>query len=519
MSADINSTNVAKAILDPVVTPPVAPVAPMTVTLVAALENLTGSSGADSFTGLVTSAVGSTLTAGDVIDGGAGVDTLTVNLAGTATAVLGGAKVSGIELLNIHNVGTGVATLDASTLPELTTLTSDRSSGAVSLSLLSQGTAVILKGDGATQLGGHQLAYDGKAQTVGIALDGSANAVKLGGLAVGGAELSSVTISSTGVANTVASLDLSSASKLASVTIQADGALSVTSLALPVAATALAIKGAGAVDIASVLSTVTSLDASTNTGGVTVALGGSTTLSFAGGTGNDVVKTGAVLVATASVDAGGGTDTLVVTDSTHLGASAAFYKGFEQVSVLNGVTANISTLAANITIGTIKITDGASATGVTGLTAAQAANIEILAANGTGAITIGLAVTTGSTDTVKMALNTAAGNAIDLTAVVLTGVENLELTGNGNGNLTLTTGQAQSLHTITITNAGVNNITLASGNKTGGLVIDASTSTGATTIDASAHSAGGLTLKGGSGGNVLLGTNSADTLIGGAGDD
>jgi hypothetical protein len=516
VTADAASVNVAEATLNPVATPPVVPV---NVILVEALENLTGTSGADSFTGLVTSAAGSTLTAGDVIDAGAGIDTLTVELAGTATAVLGGATVSGIEVLNLRNAGTGVATLDASTLPALTAVNSDRSGGSVVLTSLAQGTTVTLKGDGAAQLGNHQLAYDAKAETVGVVLDGSANAVKLGTLQIGGTALSALTISSTGAANTVTSLNLGGAATLASVNILADAALSVTSLGLPVSATLLTIKGAGAVDIGSTLSNVSTINAADTSGGVSVALGGSTTLSFTGGKGNDVVKTGAVLIAGASVDAGAGSDTLIVTNSAHLGAvPSTFYRGFEKVGVLDGVTANISTLAANNTISTIQITDGTGVTGVTGLTAAQAANIEILAANGTGAITIGLAVPNGASDTVKATVNTANGNAIDLTAVVLTGVENLELTGNGNGSLTLTTGQAQSLHTVTITNAGVNNITVSGGNKTDGIVIDTSTSTGATTIDASAHEYA-ITLKGGSGGNVLLGSNAADTIIGGAGDD
>ena len=265
---------------------------------------------------------------------------------------------------------------------------------------------------------------------------------------------------------------------------------------------------------------------------MTTTLNAATTTKFVGSAGNDVVTTVAVLAAGASVDAGVGTADRLVISGAHLTAAAgALYKGFEQVQVADGVSADVSLLAANNTINTVIIADGGAATGVTGLSAAQAANVQITSANATGAITIGLtgATTAGQIDTVKAALttSTAAGLAqnSDLTGVVLAGVEKLELTANGttaanSGTVTLTTTAATALDSIILKSAGVNSITIAAGQTATNLTVDASGSTGNTTINASAYTVTtGAVLKGGSGNDTLTGGANNDVIVGGAGTD
>ncbi|WP_084330883.1 calcium-binding protein [Castellaniella defragrans] len=105
-------------------------------------------------------------------------------------------------------------------------------------------------------------------------------------------------------------------------------------------------------------------------------------------------------------------------------------------------------------------------------------------------------------------------------------MEKLVLDGNGTvaaatGGVTLTTTNAISLDSsITLSNAGVNSITIAGGQTATNLIVDASGSSGATTINASAYAVGtGAQLLGGSGNDTLTGSANNDIIKGGAGND
>jgi hypothetical protein len=430
----------------------------------------------------------------------------------------------------------------------------------VTVTNLASGASATLKGNTTTVLGAVTVGYVAAATTANLNLDGGVVAATPA-LSVNGTGLTSAVITSTGAANSLATNGITFTNgAVKTVTVDAQSNVATGSITGLAAASSIVVKGSGTANIGTLQATnVTSVDASANTGGVTAVLNNVTTLNVVGGAGNDVFTTGAVLATGASVNAGAGTaDRLVIADATHLtSVTGAFYKGFEQVQVADGVTADVSQLATNNTISAVLIADAAGATGVTGLTAAQAAAVQIVSANGTGAITIGVAgaTTSGQIDTVKAALTTSttAGVAqnIDLTGLVLAGVEKLELTANGttaanSGTVTLTTAGATSLDSILLKSAGVNSITIAATHSANNLVVDASGSTGNTTIDASAYAvATGASLKGGAGNDVLIGggavvaiataatataaatltsiantvVTGADTLTGGAGSD
>uniref|UniRef100_UPI002AFE34BE bluetail domain-containing putative surface protein n=1 Tax=Castellaniella sp. TaxID=1955812 RepID=UPI002AFE34BE len=114
---------------------------------------------------------------------------------------------------------------------------------------------------------------------------------------------------------------------------------------------------------------------------------------------------------------------------------------------------------------------------------------------------------------------------IDLTGLTLAGVEKLVLDGNGSvaastGTVTLTTANAISLDSIILNNAGVNTITIAGAHGATNIHADASGSTGATTIDASAYNTTtGAQLFGGSGNDFIEGSARSDIINGGAGND
>lgn len=459
---------------------------------------------------------------------------LNVTVSGTAAA-LPGANITGIETINVRAAGAALLTTDLSTIAGLTTFNVDRSTAAVTTTNLAKGGVYGVIGDGAAQsTATYALGYAAAADVATLNISGGVK----GTTATNGP---AITLSGAGVTSTVINTTGSAANVVGAITalgtsVTVNAAANLTGTLTAAAATKLTVTGSAVVDFsgAALANNIVTVDAAAMTaGGLKVAAGTSTAFKFTGGAGNDQVTTGAIL-ATGLVDAGAGTaDRLVVGTSAHIDATAGkLYKGFEQLQVNDGVSVDVTQLATNNTIDTIRINDGGAATGVTNLSAAQAAAVSIVGAVAAGAITIGVkdASVGGQIDTVKAALTTTdatgAAQAIDLTGLVLTGVEKLELTGNGTaatttGVVTLTTTAALSLDSIKFANvANGNSITIAAGQTATNLNVDASTSTGGVTIDASLYAtATGATLKGGASFDIIEGSANGDNIVGGAGND
>ena len=416
------------------------------ITLTTGQDNIAGTAGNDTILGVFDGGATSnqnTLTAADVINGGAGKDSLMATLDVGSGGVLPAAQYSNIENFFIRNVS-GVNpgnTFNFASYSGEEQVWNDRSSNAVNVTGLAAGTTVGVKGNGAVVAGATNATYDNAATAANIVLDGG---IATGSAAVtvnGGAGMTSATLTSTGAANSIGGLTLAAATT--GLTVDAQSNVTTGNIA-GAGLTTVTVKGAGSANIGNLTASpaVTTVNAADNAGGVTATLNGQTNFKFTGGAGNDVVTTGAVLVATASVNAGAGTaDRLVVANTNHIrvdGTSKALgdlYKGFEQVQVQNGVNLNVANLSTNNTIDTVRINDTSGTTSVTGISAAAAQNVTIL--NAQGAITIGLAgaTTTGQIDTVKAAVTTttapvAGPQNVSLLGVNLAGVENLELTGS-----------------------------------------------------------------------------------------
>ena len=556
-----------------------------TYTLTTGQDNVQGTGGNDKILGVFDAGATSnqnTLTAADVINGGAGKDSLMATLANGAAGVLPAAQYSNLENFFIRNVsgtnglgadnaigGAGVnadtETFNFATVTGEEQVWNDRSTNSVLFTNLAAGTTVGVKGEG-TVVAATGATYVATATAANIALDGGLAATAgaaTGGVNIAGVGLRSATVTSTNGTNNISSLTL--AGTVTSLTVDAQSNFAITD---GIAATAEGIAGAGLTSITvqgagsanlgtlAIPNAIATVDASANTGGVTLALNGGTAasngLTFKGGSGNDVVTTnggGGTLLTTASIDAGAGSaDRLVVANTADIliggaplsRAQGDLYKGFEQVQVQNGVSVNLDLLATNNTIDAVRINDGIFATGVTNLSATGAQNVTILAADSAnGAITIGVkgATTTGQIDTVKAAVatttTTGAPQPINLAGIVLTGVENLELTGSNGadktlvGNVTLTTAAATDLSSIKLnngnvvdTNAGNNNaITVAAGQAAINLTIDA-TGSGDTTVNAAAYNtATGARITTGAGNDVIQGSVRSDVVVAGDGDD
>lgn len=512
-------------------------------------DNIQGTAGNDTILGVFDGGATSnqnTLTAADVINGGAGKDSLMATLDAGSGGVLPAAQYSNIENFFIRNVsGVNPAnTFNFASYSGEEQVWNDRSSNDVVVTGLAAGTTVGVKGNGAVVAGATNATYAATATEAKIALDGG---IATGSAAVtvnGGAGMTSATLTSTGAANSIGGLTLAAATT--GLTVDAQSNVTTGNIA-GAGLTTVTVKGAGSANIGNLTASpaVTTVNAADNAGGVTATLNGQTNFKFTGGAGNDVVTTGAVLVATASVDAGAGTaDRLVVANTNHIrvdGTSKALgdlYKGFEQVQVQNGVNLNVENLSTNNTIDTVRINDTSGTTSVTNISATAAQNVSIL--NAQGGITIGLAgaTTTGQIDTVKAAVTTttapvAGPQNVSLLGVNLAGVENLELTGSNGpiaanvGRIQLDTTNAIDLASIKLNNANAvdtngandNIITVSAGSRAINLNIDA-TGSGDTRIDASAYNtATGARITTGAGNDVITGSARADVIVAGAGDD
>lgn len=524
VTADSSSVGTAKATILATVTPPVVtpapapaptPVVPLNFTLTTNADDLVGGAGDDTFTGTIStnSNAGQTLTSVDKINGGAGTDTLNVTITGGGSAT-NDAQISGIEIFNIRNSGGSTVSFDASTLPGLTRVNNDVSSAALVLSNLAAGGIYGLKGNGSTVMGITSLGYAAGATTGTVLIDGGV--INSAGVQLSGAGLTSTTITSSGGANLL-NATLFLPLSLTTLTIDAQSRLSLGSLSWSTANQTIIVNGAAAVSLQTSSIGVTKLDASANSGGISATLTGIEVVAK-GSSANDTFTTGIPLISGSLVDAGAGTqDRLVLTQpGVLIGGRGDYFKNFEQLQVNNGVSVDVSTLATHNQIDTVIINATVNATGVSNLSVAQAANIKIDSATG-GVISLGLADVTGVADTVKAVVKTSAA-AINLQGINLSGVEKLELTGDGSNTLTLNTNNAVQLNSITLSNAGINTVTVAGAHTAASLVIDASGSTGATTLNAAAYG-NAATLTGGSGNDTISGGTGNDRIVGGAGAD
>ena len=283
-----------------------------------------GGAGDDVFNAVVdgTTTANSTFSKDDTITGGSGNDTLKITATGGAYT-LGAATVSGVETISLRATGSGALTVDASKISGATMIVNDRSTQALKLDNLATGVTVKIVGDGTTTNGDTRFSYAALTDAPSITLDGGVTAGNItntdsqGG---GTSNATSATITSTGAANKVGTIDLSATDgAITAVTVDAatnlTGALVAADYAT--AGAALIVKGAGAVNLGEngIFKTI---DASANSGGVTIDVDTVAT-SVKGGSGNDMLSTSATSAGTAGlVDAGGGTDTLVVADIGHV---------------------------------------------------------------------------------------------------------------------------------------------------------------------------------------------------------
>lgn len=529
-----------------------------TFTLTTGVDTWTGTAGNDTIIGTQGGAT-STFNTADSIDGGAGIDTLAVAFEGTAAGTLNAASVKNVEIISVRNVGataggTGVLlTVDGTNFVGATEFVSDRSSSAVKFDNIGKADVTVV-GNGAVTNGDVTIS----AAAAGSVTDAFVLNLKDGTKGASAivvndaqADWTEATINSTGAANTVGAVNLSGAGAagadhtIKTLTINAatnltTGAITGFDTGATVTNTIKVNGAATSVNIGAVAGAIDVLDASGLTaGGLTATLANAnhTKIKVTGGAGNDVITVDSLQLLKADgafVDAGAGTaDRLVLTaalpgTTAANKEAAALFKNFEELQVNNGVLQDAA-LFTGSTIGAIRISAGTAAnTGVTNLSAAQAANVTVLAGVTTVAsdfIQIGVkdATVTGNIDTVKITVDNgvATDNATvqKLGSLDLAGVEKLEVTGVDAWSITDLT-KATDIDSIVIKGAAASSLTLGTVNLAINSSIDATAATGTVTIDASAAQAGaaakGLAIKGATAAvNDIKDSKQADVITGG----
>ena len=509
-----------------------------TFALTANADNLTGTAGNDTFIGFSAaglSAATDTLFAGDVIDGGAGIDTLSVVNTATAAAALAGATIRNIETVNIRQVaaaGTSTYAADAG----VTTVNNNQSAGAVTVTGLTSGSTIGVIGSGSATIGATTASYGATATKAtiafsGIGADGNGGNVTI----LDGAGITEVTITSSGSANVAGTIAFGTgagtADAVTDIVINADTNLTLTGITDIVndgaTGNTITVSGkASTVSIGTLDTDVDSVNASGLTAGGIRLTTSAAAQSITGGAGNDRIQV-ANIAHTGTIVGGAGTDTIVFTEAANYAATAARASGFEILRV--GGTGNDDSYNVGLLAGitAIEARTGAGVT-VTGVSAAQASNIKILD-DQTAAFGITLADTSGTSDVVTVRIDDDATTAAALTVAAITagGVETLNLVSanaltSGAHTVSALTGST-SLTRINI--SGTSNFTLTNATAADTVLIDASGFTKDLTIGAADTSGidAGDTVRGGSGDDSLfitfasLGTTTS--FAAGAGDD
>ena len=390
-----------------------------TFTLTTVAEDLVGTSAADTFNAVVT-----TLTAGDAITGGDGIDTL--NFTGTTNVALPAANITGVEIINVRQTGAALASTDLSLIAGETNVNLVKSNQAATFTNMAAGGQYgVVGNESVTNTGALAIGY-AAAATAGV-LNYSGGTLGAQAVTITGTGLLSQTINSTGAANVTGAV--AGAASTTSTTINATTGLT-TGAATNLGAT-VTVAGAGAVDLSTnaLEAGVTTFNAATNSGGVTVALGSAVTQTVTGSSAADVITSGAVLT-TGSVNAGDGTDVLDIgSNVAHVNTTtlAAKYTNFEtmrmsgtlDMALVSGITAVQTMNAATLT----------------NMSAAQAGAVQIRAnnADGTGdAMSFSLANSAGTADVLSITTGTGTttASAKDIAALTMNGFETLNITTN-----------------------------------------------------------------------------------------
>lgn len=532
-------------------------------TLTTGIDNVLGTSGDDTINAVVdlgTTPSSTTLQVADVVDGGAGTDSMNLTLA-TATSVIPPATIKNIEVFNIRNVAS-TANQDFAAIVGETKIASVGSLENLTLVNVGKGTALGVQDSAKNLTATYEASSFAAASTLNLDLSNAGtkvgatvtNSTITVGQATAAGSATGVSINATGsnyVTLATGATSISAAAGIKTLTVTGDGAV--------------ALSTGSALNATTLAADLTKVDASGNSGGLTIQLanvnvavtGGAgadvVTLANAGaltgkasinlGAGNDkLVNSGSAGVGTTSpIDGGAGVDTISATllqvgnqaniknwevldlvgESRTIDASLFTASTFESVALSGALVGNTvvqklagSELNATVTAGsgafnlTAQLANGATGTtDSANIKFGASANATLQSFNSSGIETYNI-VSGGAATTVVNAITTLSDSLNTTSTVVITGANALTI-GNIATNTAATTATAHVASALT--------------------TIDGSAATGALTITAGADAAigatafnttyTGLKITTGSGDDNITSAAKNAVINAGAGDD
>jgi hypothetical protein len=449
---------------------------------------------------------------------GAGIDTLNLNMAGTAMLMTSSntPTLGGVEIINFAAL-TGTNSFVASLAPVLTTLNVAYGSGTTAYTVTAASAALTTLGFGASTGNDSDV-------TLTYATSGSSSATDTVTLNLGGVNASGVANEAVYAFNGAAA---GTDQGIENFVINTTGTNSLeTFTSLEVAAGASALKsvtasGTGTFSVINALvfdsTNLGTINLTGNTGATDLGVG-NITLTYTGGSGSDILRfgTAGTFSSADTVSFGTGTaDTLFLADTsigqvgdTTLNAAINAITSLDVLGISGAATVDMSRLTVNA----LSLGAGAN-TVLVNMEAADSAQVNAVT---TGTIN---ATATLGFNTINLALNQNSD------AVAATGT--LNVTGNSTINISSnSTGTAATANTIgAVTNSAGANFVL-----TGSQALTITSFSGvATAVNGSAMT-GILTATGGNAASALTGGSKADvltgatvaggdTLVGGAGND
>lgn len=423
-----------------------------TFTLTTGIDNLTGTSGNDTFTavfsavGTTTGADGTSFNTADIVDGGAGTDTISyivmgdANGKGAANTVVP-ANLKNIEAFTVRNLATDstpnseeVHTLDLASVTGVTGVTNKASTAGVTFNNIGKSASVTVD----AVVSGNTTFTRGAASITDALTINIANGVKAGQINSndGNNDATAVTINSTGAKNVVGTMNVTGTATVGthtatSVTINAatdltigtaDGTADLTGFDTTKAGT-ITVTGAGNVVLNDLAGVVKTLNAGSSTGGVTATGLTANLQEVTGGAGKDSITLGGALNDKGFVKLGAGNDTLNIgANAVNAGAVVDLGAGDDSFLGTGAVSATASisggdgkdTLAATLVTATnVAAFSGFENLDLKGLSVSGGLDADLFAAKNT----IEKLVLSGDAGATNAIINNvAAGVGLEITA-------------------------------------------------------------------------------------------------------
>jgi hypothetical protein len=503
------------------------------LSLTSALDSLVGTAGDDSINAAISAngaSPGSTIAPGDVINGGAGIDTLSIAVAGALATntpyTLAAVQTNNVEKIFVSNFDTVTGgtpeednVIDGALMTGLTTvgLSASSANGDTQFSNLKNIVDIEMMNGAADLTVGYTAAAVTGTQTQNIAVSN----LSAGTLTVNGTE--NLVLTTGLVKSTLAGL---ASDKMKSLTISGATDLTVTA-ALNFANDATGV--AGAID--------GTVDASAFTGKLKIT-SAADEVSITGGTANDTINMVSTLNGFDKIDGGDGVDTLTMTGVGFASTTFAQVSNVESI-VTNpsaaAVAFDASRLPAGTTSLTVDLNDAAQGTGAklaSTVTKADGMLINIAKTtldqadvNDSDGTTLTITNTTDSAaDTVNIQLSNIGQSLIGTTEggideVDVSTMETINITANTNALGTASLNEIEALTatvatTITVDGTGAFETVMTGAKVT---TFDASALAGKLTLTAGSEKA--TYSMGGKSSSIVFGgnLNASDTVIGGAG--